>query len=849
MNSELDLQYDRLLGEGSYGKVFLVKQQDGQQFAVKEIDLAKCDEPGREQAHGEANLLSRLKQDNILLYVESVICDECLYIVTEYCEGGDLEDYIQIIAKKKLTIPEALVSDWILQLGRALKYLHEQKILHRDMKTKNIFLKDDLTVKLGDLGIAKVLDLNQSKANTFIGTPSYMSPELFSGRSYNHKTDIWGLGCCAYEMMTLKRAFQGKALWTLIREIKNGRVLELPDTYSLDIRTLVQEMMSQQPMNRPSAHDIVLNDLLLYHSGAAQEMVTELPCPNEHIEEKQKVKNVKNKTGSGSGSLRNVLLQMNKSQDEKYRNSIAQVCEKINTLRMTGKSVHGNDDDDDDDGGGEYDTFVYKGDSDEELEAQGTILDSSLIRQYTEQLDTFVFKGEGILDNDSTVKQVSKNSKSKNRSEKSDGEDDDDDDDNEYSNRTLLKQYSETLEDDDDGDGVDVNDDDDDDNRDVIKGDNHVVSHEDETDSHMTEDNFDETIVNFSKYQYKGLKDTLALRRDKKAKKQPGDSRDLFKPTVVHKNSSSKSVKRSESDSGVKSPPKFDKLSLSASFSSASSLSGTKQRVSDPRLNQSMRSEDGLQRTKGKMRTCDRIEQSAKIKESLDRKPRKRNPPKTAFIEMVPSNDDDDGNDVPELNVDDVITHLKDNTTPYSSVDASSELISPADGKGDYSKDESSSKHKKKNNFLKKQSEAKRKLPDAPKQSTDLKPDKKEEDVKLFTHAQKAQFTKSDSDDADLINDRNGKLSIPQIIRYIQRGCSEIEMNEYILNIQHDLVAGIGYDNFKKIVDILNMVTDEQEVKVHVQHLLGPKLYDQYKQHITVYLLLENGSLATTNDS
>lgn len=80
------------------------------------------------------------------------------------------------------------------------------------------------------------------------------------------QTDIWGLGCCAYEMMTLKRAFQGKALWTLIREIKNGRELELPSTFSLEIRMLVQDMMSQKPEDRPSAKDIVQNDLLTYHT-------------------------------------------------------------------------------------------------------------------------------------------------------------------------------------------------------------------------------------------------------------------------------------------------------------------------------------------------------------------------------------------------------------------------------------------------------------------------------------------------------------------------------------------------------------------------------------------------------
>ena len=91
------------------------------QFAVKEIDLSKCDEDGRTQASHEASLLSRLKHENILTYIESVINDEALYIVTEYCGGGDLEDYLEIIRKSKLTVPEPMVSEWVLQIGGALK--------------------------------------------------------------------------------------------------------------------------------------------------------------------------------------------------------------------------------------------------------------------------------------------------------------------------------------------------------------------------------------------------------------------------------------------------------------------------------------------------------------------------------------------------------------------------------------------------------------------------------------------------------------------------------------------------------------------------------------------------------
>ena len=91
------------------------------QFAVKEIDLRCCDEEGREQALREANLLSRLNHDSILRYIDSCVNDDCLYIITEYCGGGDLEEYWQLCAKSEHSLPESLVSEWIFELSGALK--------------------------------------------------------------------------------------------------------------------------------------------------------------------------------------------------------------------------------------------------------------------------------------------------------------------------------------------------------------------------------------------------------------------------------------------------------------------------------------------------------------------------------------------------------------------------------------------------------------------------------------------------------------------------------------------------------------------------------------------------------
>ncbi|KAH3816660.1 hypothetical protein DPMN_118180 [Dreissena polymorpha] len=742
--NELDLHFERLLGEGSYGKVFLVKQDNGDQFAVKEIDLTKCDDAGRDQAHGEAHLLSRLKHANILMYVESVICDESLFIVTEFCEGGDLEDYLQLNKKLNQSVPEPVVSDWILQLGSALKYMHDQKILHRDMKTKNIFLKENLSVKLGDLGIAKVLDLNQSKADTFIGTPSYMSPELFMGKSYNHKTDIWGLGCCVYEMMTLKRAFQGRALWTLIREIKNGKVLETPDSYSLEIRMLVQEMMAQNPEERPSAKDIVNNDLLGYHRGSSIKLAKSLPHPNQKTDESAKKPPP---SGSKSGSLKNALQEMNKSQEAKFRNTIESVCEKINTLRLNQQNT----------GTGtaqDFNTFVCKeggSDSEEELEAPGTILDSSLLQHYAEELETFVLKGNETGD----TKDL--NSDKKVKTEINNIDNDDEDDDDEEGSRTLLRQYSETLDDneaDEENESSDVVM--------TIKGPQVVITGSQNSPQNLkeVEDEFNEmTLVEVSKYKYKGLQDTFALRPDKRWKRPKSDPYDWFSPGKETEGAAAQGVaKNSHTNvSRHETPPKSAQNIKAASFSSTTEFNSSK--TTDPRL---LRTLEGTgSKTRHKVPVADRIQQSAKDKNSyfsFTASDLLLSTPKQAFTQTV----DED------LNIPEVMRHLKDNLSPSSSVDSRSETIRPA--KPEMSLEDqgpgSSKAKKKKESYLKKQSEAKRKNSDVS-DSGDVSSSLNNNDIKLFTRAQAAKFSKLlDAESPVLVE--NGNYSIQDIISKFQ---------------------------------------------------------------------------------
>ncbi|XP_021360086.1 probable serine/threonine-protein kinase pXi isoform X2 [Mizuhopecten yessoensis] len=260
MEDEGVIQYERSLGKGAYGSVFLIRNElNGERYALKRIDFNGNEEECI-QARKEAEILSKLNHGNVLKYIESFEDEDTLNIVTEFCEGGDLEDYLR--ERKGRQLAEQHIALWIYQVVLGLQYIHEQNILHRDLKTKNLFLTDSLNIKVGDLGIAKVLDGEKAKAMTFVGTLTYMSPEQFQHKPYNHKADVWSFGCCAFEMVALRRAFNSPVLFQNVQNIQNGKLPEFPDGYTASLKDLVFSMMRTEPKQRPSATKLLQHSLL-----------------------------------------------------------------------------------------------------------------------------------------------------------------------------------------------------------------------------------------------------------------------------------------------------------------------------------------------------------------------------------------------------------------------------------------------------------------------------------------------------------------------------------------------------------------------------------------------------------
>ncbi|XP_012890276.1 PREDICTED: serine/threonine-protein kinase Nek3 isoform X1 [Dipodomys ordii] len=246
-----DYRVLRVIGEGSFGRALLVRQESrSQMFAMKEIRLPKSFS-GSQNSRREAILLAKMKHPNIVAFQESFEAEGHLYIVMEYCEGGDLMQKIK--QQKGKLFPEDMILNWFTQMCLGVNHIHKKRVLHRDIKSKNVFLTQNGKVKLGDFGSARLLSNPMAFACTYVGTPYYVPPEIWENLPYNNKSDIWSLGCILYELCTLKHPFQANSWKTLILKICQGSIHPLPSHYSYELQYLIKQMFKRNPSQRPSA--------------------------------------------------------------------------------------------------------------------------------------------------------------------------------------------------------------------------------------------------------------------------------------------------------------------------------------------------------------------------------------------------------------------------------------------------------------------------------------------------------------------------------------------------------------------------------------------------------------------
>ncbi|XP_046534186.1 serine/threonine-protein kinase Nek11 isoform X5 [Equus quagga] len=248
------------LGSGSFGTVYLVsdkKAKQGEELKVlKEISVGGLNPNETVQANLEAQLLSKLDHPAIVKFHASFVEQDNLCIITEYCEGRDLDCKIQEYKEAGKTFPDSQIIEWFVQLLLGVDYMHERRILHRDLKSKNIFLKNNL-LKIGDFGVSRLLMGSCDLATTLTGTPHYMSPEALKHQGYNTKSDIWSLACILYEMCCMNHAFTGSNFLSIVLKIVEGDTPSLPERYPRELNAIMERMLNKNPSLRPSAIEIL----------------------------------------------------------------------------------------------------------------------------------------------------------------------------------------------------------------------------------------------------------------------------------------------------------------------------------------------------------------------------------------------------------------------------------------------------------------------------------------------------------------------------------------------------------------------------------------------------------------
>ena len=252
------------IGEGAFSSVYKVKRkEDGIIYALKKVKFFKLKQKEKINALNEVRILSSINNKNVISYKEAFFdeTDSTLNIIMEYADKGDLFQLISEYKKKKEHFEENEIWDALIQLLNGLKSLHELNILHRDLKSANIFLFSNGLAKLGDLNVSKVT--RKGLGYTQTGTPYYASPEVWKNKSYDSKSDVWSLGCVIYEMAKLVTPFQAKSTEELYKKIVRGFYPQIPSRYSDDLKDIIKLMIQTEVGARPSCDELLKMPIIL----------------------------------------------------------------------------------------------------------------------------------------------------------------------------------------------------------------------------------------------------------------------------------------------------------------------------------------------------------------------------------------------------------------------------------------------------------------------------------------------------------------------------------------------------------------------------------------------------------
>jgi tRNA A-37 threonylcarbamoyl transferase component Bud32 len=250
------------IGKGKFATVYrATRRRDGQVVAVKEIAIFDAsDARSREKCLKEIRLVQALEHPNIVRFLDGFVEGRHLVLVFEFAEAGDLKRQLRKARERGMRLEERVVWRYFAQIAEAVAYMHSRRIIHRDLKPANVFLTLSGAVKVGDLGLGRLLSADTLVAHSKVGTPLYMAPECLKGGGHEYAADVWSLGCILYELAAGASPFkeEGLNLYGLFQKITSGAYAPLdPALCSPQLRDLVTGMLAQDPAARPDLARVV----------------------------------------------------------------------------------------------------------------------------------------------------------------------------------------------------------------------------------------------------------------------------------------------------------------------------------------------------------------------------------------------------------------------------------------------------------------------------------------------------------------------------------------------------------------------------------------------------------------
>ena len=280
-----DYKVIKLIGKGSFGEVYKVSKDNKfyalKMYQIKNDDMKSSKEKNEnvKSIENEINILSQLDNPFIVKLYEVFSLNQnpntellnnngneddtqIMCLVLELCENGDLNDKIREKKHKNEKFTEKEILHYFYEILQGLYYLHKNRVIHRDLKTLNIFLTENNHIKLGDFGLSKKLINNNIYAYTFVGTPYYLSPEICQNKPYDEKSDVWSLGVVLYELITLNKPFDSESQMGLFMKILKNKPAPINNTikhsYSqLLINLIMENLLDKDPLTRYSIKQII----------------------------------------------------------------------------------------------------------------------------------------------------------------------------------------------------------------------------------------------------------------------------------------------------------------------------------------------------------------------------------------------------------------------------------------------------------------------------------------------------------------------------------------------------------------------------------------------------------------